>query len=129
MRSLFPHIMAAAMAVVFVSTGVAGAASKSGSSPMEVLKDANDKISAILNKKMPEAKQDEKIRGIVDKLLDYEKDPQVGDWMRTAVLASSVMNPPNANLSNAHDPSHIYNWWEDNAWESSIFGGHRTSSS
>ncbi len=57
-------------------------------------------------------------RDVVDKFLDYEKDPQVGDWMRTAVLASSVMNPPNANVSNAHDPSHIYNWWEDNAWES-----------
>ena len=57
-------------------------------------------------------------RNVVDKLLNYEKDPQVGDWMRTAVLASSVMNPPNANVSNAHDPDHIYNWWEDNAWES-----------
>ncbi len=57
-------------------------------------------------------------RDVVDKLLDYERDPQVGDWMRTAVLASSVMNPPNANLSNAHDPSHIYKWWEDNGWES-----------
>ncbi|MCK4971604.1 MAG: hypothetical protein KAS77_13800, partial [Thermoplasmata archaeon] len=57
-------------------------------------------------------------RDVVDKLLNYEKDPQVGDWMRTAVLASSVMNPPNANVSNAYDPDHIYNWWEDNAWES-----------
>lgn len=60
----------------------------------------------------------EEARDVVDKLLDYEKDPQEGDWMRTAVLASSVMNPPNANISNAHDPSHIYNWWEDNGWES-----------
>jgi hypothetical protein len=55
---------------------------------------------------------------VVDKLLAYEKDPQVGDWMRTAVLASSVMNPPNANISTAHKPSDIYNWWEDNGWES-----------
>ncbi|UCC93615.1 MAG: hypothetical protein JSW25_02840, partial [Thermoplasmata archaeon] len=57
-------------------------------------------------------------RDVVDKLLNYERDPQVGDWMRNAVLASSVMNPPNANSSTAHDPSHVYNWWEDNAWES-----------
>jgi hypothetical protein len=57
-------------------------------------------------------------RDVVDKLLNYEKDPQVGDWMRTAVMASSVMNPPNANVSTAHKPSDIYNWWEDNGWES-----------
>jgi hypothetical protein len=55
---------------------------------------------------------------VVDKLLNYEKDPQVGDWMRTAVLASSVMNPPNTNETIHDDPDHIYNWWEDNGWES-----------
>ncbi len=55
---------------------------------------------------------------VVDKLLAYELDPDVGDWMRRAVLVSSVMNPPNANESNAHHPDDIYKWWEDNAWES-----------
>jgi hypothetical protein len=55
---------------------------------------------------------------VVDKLLDYEKQPEIGDWMRRAVLVSSVMNPPNANITNAHHPDHIYKWWEDNAWES-----------
>ena len=59
-------------------------------------------------------------RDIVDKLLRYERTPEVGDWMHRAVLAGSVMNPPNVNETNV-DPanlSYIYNWWEDNAWES-----------
>jgi len=55
---------------------------------------------------------------VVDKFLAYEKDPEIGDWMRQAVLVSSVMNPPNTNATIYDDPSHIYNWWEDNAWES-----------
>ncbi len=57
-------------------------------------------------------------RDVVDKLLAYERTPEVGDWMRTAVLASSVMNPPNANETVHDDPTHIYKFWEDNAWES-----------
>ncbi|NOQ54645.1 MAG: hypothetical protein GQ558_08585 [Thermoplasmata archaeon] len=55
---------------------------------------------------------------VVDKFLAYEKDPEIGDWMRQAVMVSSVMNPPNTNATIWDDPSHIYNWWEDNAWES-----------
>ncbi len=57
---------------------------------------------------------------VVDKLLSYERTPEVGDWMRTAVLASSVMNPPNTNATSHDHPSHIYKWWEDNAWESIV---------
>jgi hypothetical protein len=55
---------------------------------------------------------------VVDKVLDYERSPEVGDWMRQAVLAGSVMNPPNANNSTGNPDDQIYNWWEDNAWES-----------
>jgi len=55
---------------------------------------------------------------VVDKFLAYEKDPEIGDWMRQAVLASSVMNPPNTNETIYDHPSHIYKSWEDNAWES-----------
>ncbi len=55
---------------------------------------------------------------VVDKLLDYEMRPEIGDWMKRAVLAASTMNPPNSNVTNCHDPSYIYKWWEDNAWES-----------
>ena len=56
----------------------------------------------------------------IDKLLRYERTPEVGDWMHRAILAASVMNPPNANATNV-DPgneSQAYSWWEDNAWES-----------
>jgi hypothetical protein len=55
---------------------------------------------------------------VVDKVLDYERSPEVGDWMRQAVLAGSVMNPPNANETTGNPEDEIYKWWEDNAWES-----------
>ena len=55
---------------------------------------------------------------IVDKVLEYERSPDVGYWMRRAVLAGSVMNPPNANATTGNPEDEIYKWWEDNAWES-----------
>ncbi|MBW2263207.1 MAG: ABC transporter substrate-binding protein [Deltaproteobacteria bacterium] len=63
---------AAALAVIVALAAPQAIAAPSGSSPMEVLKAANDKIAGIMKKKIPEAKQDIKIRKVVDKLLDFK---------------------------------------------------------
>jgi phospholipid transport system substrate-binding protein len=72
MRSLHPIMTAAAVAVIVMFAAPKVDAAPSGSSPMEVLKSANDKIAGILKKKIPEAKQDDKIRKVVNKLLDFK---------------------------------------------------------
>jgi phospholipid transport system substrate-binding protein len=70
--------MAAGGLAVLVALAAPGLeAAKGGSSPMQVLKDANDKISKILKKKVAsgseaEKKQDTKIRGVVNKLLNFK---------------------------------------------------------
>ena len=72
MRSPHPIMAAAALAVIVALAAPQTGAAPGGSSPMEVLKDANDKIAGILKKKIPEAKQDDKIRKVVNKLLDFK---------------------------------------------------------
>lgn len=67
--------LAAALMAVMFARG-AGAATPTGASPMQVLKDFSDKIALILEKKTTpgtdaEKKQDEKLKKNVNKLLDF----------------------------------------------------------
>jgi phospholipid transport system substrate-binding protein len=69
-------MLAVGLAAILAAGGTEAAA-PTGSSPMEILKDANSKIATILKKKVAvgsdaEKKQDEKIRKVVDKLLDFQ---------------------------------------------------------
>ena len=76
MRKVHPlTIVAGVMLAAALAAGGAEAAPP-GSSPMEVLKGTNDKIANVLKKKVAtgsaeEKKQDEKIRKIINKLLDF----------------------------------------------------------
>jgi len=57
---------------------------------------------------------------VVNKILTYERDPPIGDWMRSALLVSTLLDTPN-NVGNAttqsNDWSGWYEWWRDNAHE------------
>ncbi len=57
-----------AMAWVIPATVVAG---PPAASPTEMLKDINDQITKILGKKLPQAKQDEQVKKVVNKLLNF----------------------------------------------------------
>ena len=54
----------------------------------------------------------------VNKILKYEKDPYMGQWMRRALLASALYDIPNVigNYS-TRDKEGWYEWWQDNGKE------------
>jgi hypothetical protein len=49
------------------------------------------------------------VDNVVDKVLTYEKDPPVGDWVNKAEIWGTIMDAPN-------DPTK-YDSWEDNAYK------------
>ncbi len=62
--------------VAILFAGSTWAATPTGSSPMQVLKDSNDKVAKLIEKKTTpgsdaEKKQDEKLKKVIDKLLDF----------------------------------------------------------
>lgn len=54
------------------------------------------------------------VRTMVGRLLTYEREPRIGNWMRRVIIWASLMDPPNQL-----DPSspYYYEPWRDNAYK------------
>ena len=53
----------------------------------------------------------------VNKILDYELSPPIGDWSKTGIFCSALMDVPNIIDDDETDIDEGYNWYKDNAYE------------
>jgi hypothetical protein len=53
----------------------------------------------------------------VNRILDYEQNPPIGDWSSRGLFASALMDKPNVIDDDETDVDEGYNWYKDNAYE------------
>ena len=54
------------------------------------------------------------VRTMVSRLLTYEREPRLGNWMRRVIIWASLMDPPNQLDSSS---PYYYEPWRDNAYK------------
>jgi hypothetical protein len=53
----------------------------------------------------------------VNRILDYEQNPPIGNWSKTGLLCSGLMDVPNIVDDEQTEVDEGYNWYKDNAYE------------
>jgi hypothetical protein len=53
----------------------------------------------------------------VNKIMDYELSPPIGDWSSSGLFCSALMDVPNIIDDSETDQDEGYNWYKDNAYE------------
>jgi hypothetical protein len=57
------------------------------------------------------------VNNSINRILNYEKDPPVGDWSKTGLFCSGLMDVPNILDDEETEIDEGYNWYKDNAYE------------